>query len=128
MSRFDVTKPPTSSRAAAAELMGIGKEERNLGRKEESKLGSLEESNLGKKEESNLGTLEGSKEENKKVNLEESKISSKEERKKGRKQVSMDMDPDLHYELKMQALRESKQIYILVEEAVKKLLEERKGK
>lgn len=50
----------------------------------------------------------------------------KEERKVERKRVSFDLRTDLHKELKMQALLQEKKIYILVEEALEKYLNENK--
>jgi hypothetical protein len=43
-----------------------------------------------------------------------------------RKRVSFDLRTDLHKELKMQALIQEKNIYILIEEALEKYLEENK--
>jgi hypothetical protein len=43
-----------------------------------------------------------------------------------RKRVSFDLRTDLHKELKMQALIQEKNIYILIEEALEKYLEKNK--
>jgi len=51
----------------------------------------------------------------------------KEEKKVERKRVSFDLRTDLHKELKMQALMQEKNIYILVEEALEKYLNEKKS-
>ena len=50
----------------------------------------------------------------------------KEEKKVERKRVSFDLRTDLHKELKMQALLQEKNIYILIEEALEKYLKESK--
>ena len=50
----------------------------------------------------------------------------KEEKKVERKRVSFDLRTDLHKELKMQALLQEKNIYILIEEALEKYLSEKK--
>lgn len=50
----------------------------------------------------------------------------KEEKKVERKRVSFDLRTDLHKELKMQALIQEKNIYILIEEALEKYLQENK--
>jgi hypothetical protein len=50
----------------------------------------------------------------------------KEEKKVERKRVSFDLRTDLHKELKMQALLQEKNIYILIEEALEKYLKENK--
>ena len=50
----------------------------------------------------------------------------KEEKKVQRKRVSFDLRTDLHKELKMQALVQEKNIYILIEEALQKYLKENK--
>ena len=50
----------------------------------------------------------------------------KEERKVERKRVSFDLRTDLHKELKMEALVQEKNIYILIEEALEKYLKENK--
>ena len=50
----------------------------------------------------------------------------KEEKKVERKRVSFDLRTDLHKELKMQALLQDKNIYILIEEALEKYLSEKK--
>ena len=48
----------------------------------------------------------------------------KEEKKVERKRVSFDLRTDLHKELKMQSLIQEKTIYILIEEALEKHLNE----
>lgn len=48
----------------------------------------------------------------------------KEEKKVERKRVSFDLRTDLHKELKMQSLIQEKTIYILIEEALEKYLNE----
>ena len=50
----------------------------------------------------------------------------KEEKKVERKRVSFDLRTDLHKELKMQALVQEKNIYILIEEALERYLKENK--
>lgn len=50
----------------------------------------------------------------------------REEKKVERKRVSFDLRTDLHKELKMQALLQEKNIYILIEEALEKYLKENK--
>ena len=50
----------------------------------------------------------------------------KEEKKLERKRVSFDLRTDLHKELKMEALVQEKNIYILIEEALEKYLKEGK--
>ena len=50
----------------------------------------------------------------------------KEEKKVERKRVSFDLRTDLHKELKMEALVQEKNIYILIEEALEKYLKEGK--
>jgi len=52
----------------------------------------------------------------------------KEEKRVERKRVSFDLRTDLHKELKMQALLQEKNIYILIEEALEKYLKENKVK
>jgi len=52
----------------------------------------------------------------------------REEKKVERKRVSFDLRTDLHKELKMQALLQEKNIYILIEEALEKYLKENKVK
>lgn len=49
-----------------------------------------------------------------------------EDRKIDRKRVSFDLRTDLHKELKMQALVQEKNIYILIEEALERYLREAK--
>jgi len=57
---------------------------------------------------------------------EEINETRKEEKKVERKRVSFDLRTDLHKELKMQALLQDKNIYILIEEALEKYLSEKK--
>ncbi|PLT33284.1 hypothetical protein [Bacillus sp. V5-8f] len=57
---------------------------------------------------------------------EENNVGRKEEKKIERKRVSFDLRTDLHKELKMQSLLLEKNIYILIEEAVEKYLNETK--
>lgn len=57
---------------------------------------------------------------------EEINETRKEEKKVERKRVSFDLRTDLHKELKMQALMQEKNIYILIEEALEKYLSENK--
>ena len=52
----------------------------------------------------------------------------KEEKRVERKRVSFDLRTDLHKDLKMQALLQEKNIYILIEEALEKYLKENKVK
>ena len=52
----------------------------------------------------------------------------KEEKRVERKRVSLDLRTDLHKDLKMQALLQEKNIYILIEEALEKYLKENKVK
>ena len=56
----------------------------------------------------------------------ETNETRKEEKKVERKRVSFDLRTDLHKELKMQALLQDKNIYILIEEALEKYLSEKK--
>lgn len=63
-------------------------------------------------EESNVGRKE------------EKKMTTKEEIKVERKRVSFDLRTDLHKQLKMQSLLQEKNIYILIEEALEKYLED----
>lgn len=56
----------------------------------------------------------------------ETNKTRKEEKKVERKRVSFDLRTDLHKELKMQALLQEKNIYILIEEALEKYLSEKK--
>jgi len=56
----------------------------------------------------------------------ETNETRKEEKKVERKRVSFDLRTDLHKELKMQALLQEKNIYILIEEALEKYLSEKK--
>jgi hypothetical protein len=58
---------------------------------------------------------------------EETNKTRKEEKKVERKRVSFDLRTDLHKELKMQALIQEKNIYILVEEALEKYLNGKKS-
>jgi hypothetical protein len=57
---------------------------------------------------------------------EENNVGRKEEKKIERKRVSFDLRTDLHKELKLQSLLLEKNIYILIEEAVEKYLNETK--
>lgn len=57
---------------------------------------------------------------------EEINETRKEEMKVERKRVSFDLRTDLHKELKMEALVQEKNIYILIEEALEKYLRETK--
>lgn len=57
---------------------------------------------------------------------EENNVGRKEEKKIERKRVSFDLRTDLHKELKMQSLLQEKNIYILIEEALEKYLDEMK--
>ncbi len=57
---------------------------------------------------------------------EEINETRKEEKKVERKRVSFDLRTDLHKELKMQALVQEKNIYILIEEALERYLKESK--
>lgn len=63
---------------------------------------------------------------NEDVGIEESKkdvnVGRKEEKKIERKRVSFDLRTDLHKDLKMQALLQEKNIYILIEEALENYL------
>ena len=68
----------------------------------------------GKKEETNVGLNE------------EINETRKEEKRVERKRVSFDLRTDLHKELKMQALMQEKNIYILIEEALERYLKESK--
>jgi predicted HicB family RNase H-like nuclease len=72
---------------------------------------------VGKKPEEERNVV--SKIENKETRKEEKKIVE-------RKRVSFDLRTDLHKELKMQALIQEKNIYILIEEALEKYLKETK--
>ena len=68
-------------------------------------------------------------EEEKETNVvlkQETNETRKEEKKVERKRVSFDLRTDLHKELKMQALLQDKNIYILIEEALEKYLSEKK--
>jgi hypothetical protein len=72
-----------------------------------------------------LAETVGEKENN--VDLkQETNETRKEEKKVERKRVSFDLRTDLHKELKMQALLQEKNIYILIEEALEKYLSEKK--
>jgi hypothetical protein len=57
---------------------------------------------------------------------EENNQGRKEEKKVERKRVSFDLRTDLHKELKMQSILQEKNIYILIEEAIEKYLNELK--
>jgi len=70
---------------------------------------------------------EGEEEKENNVDLkQETNETRKEEKKVERKRVSFDLRTDLHKELKMQALLQDKNIYILIEEALEKYLSEKK--
>jgi hypothetical protein len=56
----------------------------------------------------------------------ETNETRKEEKRVERKRVSFDLRTDLHKELKMQALLQDKNIYILIEEALEKYLKANK--
>jgi hypothetical protein len=58
---------------------------------------------------------------------EESNQERKEEKKVERKRVSFDLRTDLHKELKMQSILQEKNIYLLIEEALEKYLNELKN-
>jgi hypothetical protein len=72
-----------------------------------------------------LAETVGEKENNVDLNQENNE-TRKEEKKVERKRVSFDLRTDLHKELKMQALLQDKNIYILIEEALEKYLSEKK--
>jgi len=72
-----------------------------------------------------LAETVGEKETNLDLN-QETNETRKEEKKVERKRVSFDLRTDLHKELKMQALLQDKNIYILIEEALEKYLSEKK--
>lgn len=55
---------------------------------------------------------------------EETNVGVKEEKKIERKRVSFDLRTDLHKELKMQSLLKEKNIYLLIEDALEKYLNE----
>lgn len=55
---------------------------------------------------------------------EETNVGIKEEKKIERKRVSFDLRTDLHKELKMQSLLKEKNIYLLIEDALEKYLNE----
>jgi hypothetical protein len=57
---------------------------------------------------------------------EENNQGRKEEKKVERKRVSFDIRTDLHKELKIQSIMQEKNIYILIEEAIEKYLNELK--
>ncbi|MES0857592.1 hypothetical protein ABS784_15460 [Geobacillus sp. G4] len=57
---------------------------------------------------------------------EEANQTRKEGKKVERKRVSFDIRTDLHKELKMQSILQEKNIYLLIEEAVEKYLNELK--
>jgi hypothetical protein len=68
-------------------------------------------------------------EEEKETNVvlnQETNETRKEEKRVERKRVSFDLRTDLHKELKMQALLQDKNIYILIEEALEKYLKANK--
>lgn len=60
------------------------------------------------------------------VNVSSNEETRKEEKRVERKRVSFDLRTDLHKELKLQALMQEKNIYILIEEALEKYLKEKK--
>jgi predicted HicB family RNase H-like nuclease len=62
----------------------------------------------------------------KETNVVSNNETGKEEKKVERKRVSFDLRTDLHKELKMQALIQEKNIYILIEEALEKYLKKSK--
>ncbi len=72
-----------------------------------------------------LAETVGEKETNLDLN-QETNETRKEEKKVERKRVSFDLRTDLHKELKMQALLQDKNIYILIEEALEKYLKANK--
>jgi hypothetical protein len=72
-----------------------------------------------------LAETVGEKENNVDLNQENNE-TRKEGKKVERKRVSFDLRTDLHKELKMQALLQDKNIYILIEEALEKYLSEKK--
>lgn len=99
----------------------------NIGRpKEETLETTNEEINEPSKEETNVSTNEPRKEETKVPTLEEPKQTTKEEKKIERKRVSFDIRTDLHREFKMMSILEDENIYILIERAMERFLEERK--
>ena len=55
---------------------------------------------------------------------EETNVGIKEEKKVERKRVSFDLRTDLHKELKMQSLLKEKNIYLLIDDALEKYLNE----
>ena len=70
-----------------------------------------------------LAETVGEEEKENNVDLkQETNETRKEEKKVERKRVSFDLRTDLHKELKMQALLQDKNIYILIEEALEKYL------
>ncbi|MFE8698388.1 hypothetical protein ACFYKT_18950 [Cytobacillus sp. FJAT-53684] len=76
-----------------------------------------------------LAEIVGDKTSNQEINVvsnEENNTTRKEEKKVERKRVSFDLRTDLHKELKMEALVQEKNIYILIEEALEKYLKESK--
>ena len=74
-----------------------------------------------------LAETVGEEEKENNVDLkQETNETRKEEKKVERKRVSFDLRTDLHKELKMQALLQDKNIYILIEEALEKYLSEKK--
>ena len=66
-------------------------------------------------------------EENNVDSKEEINETRKEEKKVERKRVSFDLRTDLHKELKMQSILQEKNIYLLIEEALEKYLNELKN-
>ena len=71
-----------------------------------------------------LAETVGEEEKENNVDLkQETNETRKEEKKVERKRVSFDLRTDLHKELKMQALLQDKNIYILIEEALGEVFE-----
>lgn len=71
-------------------------------------------------------TLETPKEENNEPPKEETKKTTNVEKKIERKRVSFDLRTDLHKKFKMLSIEEDENIYILIERAMERFLEERK--
>lgn len=67
-----------------------------------------------KRQQSKLSPSQALSEEVKKETFNENNVSSKVERKR----VSFDLRTDLHQELKMQAVIQDKNIYVMIEEAL----------
>jgi hypothetical protein len=72
-----------------------------------------------------LAEVVGKEENNVSSNQEKSK-KTKEEIKIGRKRVSFDLRTDLYKALKMEAIIQEKNMYIIIEEALEKYLKENK--